>query len=111
MPIHPLQVLSRDEIEISRQVLLEQHPEEVIVFREIFLQEPAKEDLLPFLELEHSGRLTASSPRPPRLAKAQYDVIGTDKVPTYHESVIDVETKLRVKHEVIGKEHHASLTV
>jgi hypothetical protein len=41
----------------------------------------------------------------------RYDVIGADKIPSSHESIIDVNTRTRVKHEIIGKEHHASLAL
>jgi primary-amine oxidase len=79
MAVHPLKPLYRIEIETAREVVLEQHPKQVVVFREIYVQEPAKADLLPFLELEHAGQLTVSTPRPPRLAKCQY-VLSIDEV-------------------------------
>jgi primary-amine oxidase len=110
-PPHPLQNLSTREIDEAREILLSQHNDQVISFREIFLDEPAKIELVAFLELEHSGHLTPSSPRPSRRAKCQYDVIDGDKVPEYHESIIDITNRCRAQHEVIGKEHHASLTM
>ena len=66
-----------------------------------------------YLELEHAATpgQSQSSTRIPRLAKLQYDVVGSDKIPEYHESVVDVETKQRVRHEVVGKEKQASLTL
>ncbi|KAK0658344.1 Copper amine oxidase 1 [Lasiodiplodia hormozganensis] len=108
---HPLQILSIDETNRAHDVVVKAHPGAVISFREIFLQEPAKTDLKKFLELEHSGRLSPTTPRPPRLAKVQYDVIGADRIPEYHESIVDVNRATRVKHEVIGKQHHAALTL
>jgi len=111
MAVHPLQQLSRRETELAREVLLAQHGREAIVFREIYLQEPPKDELLRFLELEHAGQLSDSSTRPARLAKCQYDVIGSDKIPSFHESIIDIGARNRVKHEIIGKEHHAALTL
>lgn len=110
-PVHPLRILSFQETEQAKQIVLENHPNEVIDFREIYLQEPEKAELIKFLDLEHSGRLTPTTPRPARLAKCQYDVIGSDKIPCFHEAIVDVNSKKRVKHEVIGKEHHASLTL
>ena len=110
-PPHPLRNLSTEEINVAREILLAQHHGQVISFREIFLNEPAKVELVAFLELEHSGHLKPSSPRPSRRAKCQYDVINGDKVPEYHESIIDLTKKRRAHHEVIGKEYHASLTV
>lgn len=91
--------------------MLGQHPGQVIAFREIFLSEPPKPELLAFLALEHSGRLGPSSTRPARRAKCQYDVILDQKVPEYHESIVDVTNSRRDHHEIIGKEHHASLTM
>lgn len=111
MAPHPLAILSIDETKRAREVVVKAHPNVAISFREIFLQEPAKADLKKFLELEHSGRLSPTSPRPPRLAKVQYDVIGSDRIPEYQESIVDVDRSVRVRHEVIGKQHHAALTL
>lgn len=108
---HPLAILSEEETNIARNVIIAQHPNTVIDFREIYLSEPPKAQLLEFLALEHSGRLSPTSPRPPRLALCQYDVIGNDRIPSFEESVVDVGTRQRVQHRVVGKEHHASLTL
>lgn len=113
MAPHPFKTLNVDETRIARDVILAQHPNVVVDFREIFLQEPAKEPMKQYLDLEHSSKpgQSPTSKRPPRLARCQYDLIGSDKIPEYHESIVDVELKKRVRHEVIGKEHHASLTL
>lgn len=108
---HPLSSLSVDETRVARDVILATYPDKVIFFREIYLQEPSKSDLTKFLELEHSGRLSLTSPRPPRLAKCQYDVVGADKIPEFHEGTVDIERKERIRHVVVGKQHHASLTL
>ncbi|KAI4763829.1 putative copper amine oxidase [Aureobasidium sp. EXF-3400] len=110
-PSHPLSILSIAETNLAREIVLAHHDKEVIDFREIFLQEPTKGELVKYLQLEHSGRLSPSSPRPARLAKCQYDVIGQDRIPSYHESVVDIGSRQRIKHEVIGKEHQAALTL
>ena len=111
MAPHPFQTLSVEETKTARDVILSLHPDVVVDFREIYLQEPSKEAMKLYLELEHSARLSPTSPRPPRWAKCQYDVVGSDRIPEYHESVIDIEARERIKHEVVGKEHHASLTL
>lgn len=111
MSSHPLSQLSELETTIARDVVVNSHPDKVIFFREIYLQEPAKAELIPYLELEHSGKLSPTTPRPQRLAKCQYDVVGGDREPEYHESVVDVELKKNVNHVVVGKEHHAPLTL
>ncbi|KAH8898240.1 copper amine oxidase [Thozetella sp. PMI_491] len=108
---HPLSDLSVDETNRARDAVLALHPGTVIDFRTIYLLEPPKAEVVPFLELEHAGKLTGDSSRPSRLAQARYDVIGGSRVPEYHESVIDINTLHRVGHNVIGSEHHASLTI
>lgn len=111
MAPHPFKTLNVEETRVARDVVLAQHPNTVVDFREIYLQEPEKEGMKQYLESEHAATPGQSPKSPPRLAKCQYDVIGSDKIPEYHESVVDIGLKKRVKHEVIGKEHHASLTM
>jgi len=110
MAPHPLKGLSLEETNLARDIILTLHKNTVVDFREIFLREPDKEVLAKYLDLEHAGGPSGDRPTPLRLAKCQYDVIGSDKVPEYHESIVDLNEKTRVEHEVIGKEHHASLT-
>ncbi|KAJ5232125.1 hypothetical protein N7468_005081 [Penicillium chermesinum] len=109
--VHPLAILSEAETNLARDVVKAAHPKTVIDFREIYLQEPPKAQLLEFLAIEHAGRLSPTTPRPPRLALAQYDVIGADRIPQYQESVIDLVTGKRIHHIVVGKQHHAALTL
>jgi primary-amine oxidase len=113
MAPHPFQILSVEETRVARDTVLSLYSNVVVDFREIFLQEPEKELMKQYLELEHAAQQGQSpdSKRPPRLAKVLYDVIGSDKVPEYNECVIDVEQKKRIKHVVVGKEMHASLTL
>ena len=110
MQPHPLSILTEEETNVARNAVIAGHPDTVIDFRQIFLNEPPKVQLREFLALEHSGRLSPTSPRPARLALCQYDVIGADRVPSFHEALVDVALGKKVKHQVIGKEHHASLT-
>ncbi|KAF9734134.1 copper amine oxidase [Paraphaeosphaeria minitans] len=113
MAPHPFKILSIEETRLARDVILSLHPDVVVDFREIFLNEPNKELMKKYLEAEHTAQpgQSAHSKRPPRLAKCMYDVIGSDKVPQYHESLVDVDTSKRVKHEVVGKDQQASLTL
>ncbi|PLB35229.1 putative copper amine oxidase [Aspergillus candidus] len=108
---HPLAILSEEETNIAREVVLAAHPSTVIDFREIYLWEPPKDQLQEFLALEHAGRLSPTTPRPPRQALCQYDVIGGDRIPSYEESVVDVGSRRRTHHEVVAKQHHAALTL
>lgn len=109
---HPLEQLTISESKRARDVSRRAYKDAVIDFRTISLEEPPKAQLQKFLEIEHSGSLQPSTPRPDRLARVAYDVIGSDKIPVYHESLIDVRNGLEVGHEVIdAKHHHAALTL
>jgi primary-amine oxidase len=108
---HPLDILSEKETDIAREVISAAYPGSVLFFREIYLEEPTKAELIPYLELEHSGKLSPTSPRPRRLAKCQYDVVGSERVPEFHDDIVDVEKRQRVSHTVVGKQHHATLTL
>jgi len=108
---HPLAPLSIEETNIARDVVRACHPNTVIDFRSISLQEPVKADLVKFLNVEHSDRLSWSTPRPARQAKVHYDVIDKDKVPKYMESVVDVAKRKRTSYELVSTDVHACLTV
>lgn len=109
---HPLSALSIDETNLARDVVLSCHPEGILYFRQTLLLEPPKIEVVPFLELEHSGKLCPNTPRPQRLAKVQYDVITKGiRVPQYQESVVDLMRKRRVGYKVIATEKHAALTM
>ncbi|ODM14754.1 Copper amine oxidase 1 [Aspergillus cristatus] len=111
MTPHPLSGLSPDEINVARDVVVASHPDTIVYFREIYLSEPPKAQLREFLALEHSGRLSPTTPRPYRLALCQYDVIGREKSTEYHESVVDIRLRRRVKHRIVDKKFHAALVV
>ncbi|KAK1726039.1 copper amine oxidase [Colletotrichum acutatum] len=108
---HPLSALSPEETNRARDIVLAAHGGSVLDFRVIYLWEPPKADVTKFLELEHSGKLTASSPRPARCAQAFYDVIGGASKAQYTESIVDLGLGKIVDQKVIGSEHQASLTV
>jgi len=108
---HPLAPLTIDETNIARDVVRACHPDTVIDFRSISLQEPVKADLVRFLDDEHSGRISSTTHRPARQAKVDYDVIDKDKAPKYMESVVDILKKKRTSYELISTDVHACLTV
>jgi primary-amine oxidase len=108
---HPLEQLTISECNQARDFVRRTHPDTVIDFRTISLEEPPKAQLQKFLDIEHSGKLQSNTPRPDRLARVSYDVIGSDKIPTFHESVIDLRNGFRIGHEVIDSKHHAPLTM
>ena len=108
---HPLDQLSLSESDSARQAILDARgPNVAINFRSIFLEEPPKKELTQFLELEHSGRVTARTLRPSRLAKVQYDVFRGDNEYQYMESWVDVNSSKEVRKRLVDKMHQASLT-
>jgi len=108
---HPLQSISAAEIQSARDVVLTFHEKDVISFREIFIQEPRKAELSLYLDAEHNGKLSSATASPSRLAKCQYDVIGSDKIPYYHEATIDIKAGTVLEHEVIGEGLQPALTL
>jgi primary-amine oxidase len=106
---HPLDILLADEINTARDVILIQYPGKIVGFREIYLQEPPKAELKEFLALEHSGRLSPTSPRPARLARCLFDVFGSKNVPEIHEALVDVVLRKTVKDEKVGSKQHVNL--
>jgi primary-amine oxidase len=109
---HPLVQLSRSESDKARKLIISARGQDVLIqFRTIFLEEPAKQDLVPFLDAEYAGNLTAETPRPARLAKIQYDVVKSDKSSQYIESTVDLSTGEEVVHRVVQKPHHANITL
>ena len=81
---HPLSPLSESEFRKARDIILDLHgPDASIFFRSIFLQEPRKSDLIPYLEAEHSNTLDGVVKRPPRQALVDHDIIQ----PTTHKNI------------------------
>ncbi|KAJ9638621.1 hypothetical protein H2204_004097 [Knufia peltigerae] len=107
---HPLDQLSGDEVKIARQAVLDAR-KHAILFRNIYAVEPPKAELVDFLNAEHAGELTANTPRPPRQARAQYDVIYEKGHHEYMESVIDIASGKEVNLRKPEKGSQQSLTV
>lgn len=108
MAPHPLDILSVEETNAARDVVLSHHKDAVLSFREIYLEEPPKDQLTQFLAAEHSGKKAVP---PVRRAQVQYDVIGADKIPQYHEAIVDLDHGKRVEHVVVDTDQHACLTL
>ncbi|WYZ39525.1 hypothetical protein EsH8_III_001439 [Colletotrichum jinshuiense] len=101
MAPHPLTALSEDEFKIARGVVTKLFDSDVsLYFRALFLQEPKRAELVPFLQAEHAGLVTNETPRPPRRAKLQYDVIKSGKAPEYTQSVVDLKTGQEIERTV-----------
>lgn len=108
MAPHPFDQLSLEETERARDIVLGLHQDQHIFFRYIFLEEAPKSEIKRYLEEEHAGKTSTALDR---RAMVLYDVIGSDKIPLYNESVVNITTGKRLDHKVVGKEYHASLTV
>ncbi|CUS11345.1 unnamed protein product [Tuber aestivum] len=108
-PPHPLDQLSVDEINRTRDAILRAHPSSSIVFRTITLEEPAKVLLLPFLQAEHKREVTGRPRRPPRLARVLFDAIGEDRSLELCDSVVDVTLGEEVSFDLIEKKYHSPL--
>ena len=108
---HPLDQLSSHEVDIAREATLTARGKCMILFRSIFTKEPLKADLIPFLDAEHSDKLSPSTARPAREAQVQYDIVHDDKTHEYMESVIDLKSGKEVLHRVIDKMHQSALTM
>ncbi|KIW99532.1 uncharacterized protein Z518_11271 [Rhinocladiella mackenziei CBS 650.93] len=107
---HPLDQLSSEEVNIARQAVLDAR-KATILFRNIYTAEPPKAKLIKFLDAEHAGTLTSGTPRPPRQARVQYDVVFEDRSHEYMESVIDIASGTEVDHRQVDKNLQQSLTV
>jgi primary-amine oxidase len=108
---HPLEQLSLEEVNCVRDAILQACPATAIQFRSIFLHEPAKAVLAPFLAAEHGGNLNPSTPRPPRLAKVQYDIVRANRTHDYTESIVDVNAKKEVQRRMVDSSIQPSLTL
>jgi primary-amine oxidase len=87
------------------------NPDVLINFREIFLAEPRKHELIRYLTIEHSGELDVNTSTPARHAKCLYDVILPSKATEYHESTVDISSRSVTETAVIDVKQHASLTL
>jgi primary-amine oxidase len=108
---HPLSALSLRETNLARDIVKEAHPGAFLYFRQSYLFEPPKEEVLKFLELEHSAALHTASPRPDRCAQVFYDIIGGDTKAQYYESVVDLTKRTIVEQQIVSPEHQSSLTM
>jgi primary-amine oxidase len=90
---HPLAPLSEQEFCQARDIVLKHHgANPTLFFRAIALEEPKKDQLVPFLVAEHGGHLTAETPRPHRTARVQYDIVNSAKKQhQYTQSVVDLD--------------------
>ena len=108
---HPLLPLTTAEFEKARQCIISARGDDVVIkFRAIYLEEPLKHELVPFLEAEHSTGINSHTNRPSRLAIVLYDVVRSDKSHEYTHSKVDLSSGKETERRVIDKMHQAALT-
>ena len=107
---HPLDHLKAAEINIARETIVQAWPGAAIQFRCIELKEPAKSLLKKYLAAEHAGTLNDSTPRPPRLARVEYDTIHANKNHDFVGSVVDINLKKEVNRRVFDSSCQAALS-
>ena len=107
---HPLDQLNADEVNTARQAILDIR-KAAILFRNIFAVEPAKAELVKFLNAEHAGTLSTETPRPARQARVQYDVVSEDRSHEYMESIIDLASSKEVEHRQFPTTSQQALTL
>ncbi|PFH57768.1 hypothetical protein XA68_14595 [Ophiocordyceps unilateralis] len=88
---HPLAPLSEAEFIRARDAVLElREKDDALFFRSLYLEEPPKAELIPFLEAEHAAVLTDHDSRPRRRARVEFDVVRPG-VSIFTCAVVDVE--------------------
>ncbi|KAI6845993.1 putative copper amine oxidase [Hortaea werneckii] len=107
---HPLRLISDSEIFEARNILLEtlrqsQTPPS-IRFKNITLHEPAKADLLPYLDAEASGTPAALRPFVPRCVEIIWSTVNERIV---HESIISLDANAEVSRTGPQKGQHGSI--
>lgn len=107
---HPLEQLSSDEVDVACEVVKKAR-QSLLMFRNVFLVEPPKAELVKFLTAEHAGTLAADTPRPARQARVQYDAISQDKSHQYFESVIDLASQSEVSKRTVEKGRQQAFTM
>ena len=107
---HPLDQLTAEEVSVARQAILDAR-KAAVLFRNTFAVEPAKAELVKFLNAEHAGTLSADTPRPAREARVQYDVVSKDRSHEYMESVVDLASGKEVDHRRIPATSQQALTL
>lgn len=84
MALHPFADLSTNEIEQARKLVQELHPQTLLSFKAITLEEPEKSCMIDYLEAEHSGSSRPTAPQ--RVAYCVYYIRGTVRFPA---SILD----------------------
>ncbi|KAL3432221.1 copper amine oxidase [Aspergillus tetrazonus] len=101
--MHPFDPLSPEEISKVATVIRGQFPGQSPTFRFITLKEPAKQEMLPFLESEHRGIPAAK--RPARVSRVQVVLRGNDGANQLRELLIDLDSTDVLKNDHLVGRH------
>ncbi|KAJ5577481.1 copper amine oxidase [Penicillium hispanicum] len=99
---HPFGPLSPQEIAEAARIVRAFLPGQEVSFRVITLREPAKDEMISFLKLEHSGQPVDS--RPARMARVQV-VIPGEQAGKFLELSVDLNKASVVSHEHLAGKH------
>ncbi|KAK0640020.1 Copper amine oxidase 1 [Lasiodiplodia hormozganensis] len=99
---HPFDPLSPEEIRLAGQIVRNDLAGVDVNFRVITLLEPTKDEMIPFLEHEHSGIGSVSTPS--RVAKVQAYVGQAGEKKKFTEFMVNLNTRcIQSKQELPGK--------
>ncbi|KAF4541619.1 Copper amine oxidase [Lasiodiplodia theobromae] len=99
---HPFDPLSPEEIRLAGQIVRNDLAGVDINFRVITLLEPTKDEMIPFLEHEHSGIGSVSTPS--RVAKVQAYVGQAGEKKKFTEFMVNLNTRcIQSEQELPGK--------
>lgn len=93
---HPLAPLSAQEIQEASSLIRNQWPEKTdLQFKVLTLEEPAKAEMVPFLEAEFKGQGLPSIDRRVQIA---YYIRKTVSVSSFSQSIQDTDTATRTNY-------------
>lgn len=109
--VHPLCPLSETEFKKARDTVVQcQGSDASLFFRSIYLYEPKKVELVPYLVAEHAGKVSDATPKPTRRAHVHYDVIQAGKLHVFTKSVVDLDSEKEVSRDVVGPQYQTGFT-
>lgn len=86
--LHPFDPITPDEIQLAVRLLESTFPGVKLRYKRIDLQEPAKHELIPYLEAERRG-----SPRPPKPARLLMAMFHRLDNGSFHKALLNADTK------------------
>ncbi|KAE8155154.1 copper amine oxidase [Aspergillus avenaceus] len=99
---HPFDPLQPEEISKAADIVRSALEGKTPAFRVITLQEPSKEQMIPFLEKEHAGQ---SIPCPNRTARAEVIVRGNGDKNELIELRVDLDSSVVIKKQHLPGKH------